>query len=63
MLNKDLVKDCEVIVEYSDGQGDKADLKPISFTINPGSLLNIKDVSVKLSSLISETITFSQYIK
>lgn len=41
LLAKDLSKESEVLVEYK--TGDKAVMKPLSFTITPGSLQNIKD--------------------
>lgn len=43
LLAKDLSKDCEIMVEYK--TGEKAVLKPVSFTVTPGSIQNVKDVS------------------
>ncbi|XP_060588830.1 vacuolar protein sorting-associated protein 26C-like, partial [Ruditapes philippinarum] len=42
LLNKDLSKQCEFIVEYKD-QDDKAKSKPVNFTITPETLTNIKE--------------------
>lgn len=41
LLNKDLSKDCEILLEYK--TGEKAISKPLSFTITPGSLENVKN--------------------
>ena len=41
LLNKDLQKVSEFIVEYS--EGDKADEKSVDFTITPQSLENVRD--------------------
>ncbi|XP_039263943.2 vacuolar protein sorting-associated protein 26C-like [Styela clava] len=41
LLNKDLSKECEILLEYK--TGENAITKPLSFTITPGSLQNIKD--------------------
>lgn len=43
LLNKDITKDCEVLLEYK--TGEKAVAKPVTFTITPGSLQNVKDRS------------------
>ena len=44
LLNKDLSKECEILLEYK--TGENAITKPLSFTITPGSLQNIKDVRI-----------------
>ena len=41
ILNKDLQRVSEFIVEYSDG--DKADVNPVDFIVSPQSLENVKD--------------------
>lgn len=42
-LAKDLVKDCEFIVEYHPDKCEKAETHPVSFTITPDSLQNVKE--------------------
>ncbi|XP_041373081.1 vacuolar protein sorting-associated protein 26C-like isoform X2 [Gigantopelta aegis] len=42
LLNKDLQKQCEFIVENKD-QEEKCKLKPVNFTIAPDTLTNVKD--------------------
>ena len=46
LLNKDLTKDGEFLVEYK--QGDKAQIKQVPFTINPNSISNTSSVSFSL---------------
>lgn len=41
LLAKDLSKECEILVEYK--TGEKAVPKPVSFTVTPGSIQNVKD--------------------
>lgn len=47
LLNKDLGKTIEFIVEYKDKK-EVAQPKAVSFTITPESLQNVKDVSLGL---------------
>lgn len=42
LLAKDLLKTCEFIVEYKDPD-DRASVNPLSFSITPDSLQNVKD--------------------
>ncbi|XP_025100328.1 Down syndrome critical region protein 3 homolog isoform X4 [Pomacea canaliculata] len=42
LLNKDLQKQCEFIIEYKD-QEERAKAKPVSFTISPETLVNVKE--------------------
>ncbi|XP_033758853.1 LOW QUALITY PROTEIN: vacuolar protein sorting-associated protein 26C-like [Pecten maximus] len=42
LLNKDLQKTCEFIVEYKN-QDEKPKLKPVNFTITPETLTNVKE--------------------
>ncbi|XP_076457678.1 vacuolar protein sorting-associated protein 26C-like [Babylonia areolata] len=44
LLNKDLQKQCEFIIEYkSQAQEEKAKPKPVAFTITPETLAGVKD--------------------
>ncbi|XP_074652072.1 vacuolar protein sorting-associated protein 26C-like [Tubulanus polymorphus] len=44
LLNKDLQKQCEFIVEMNDAEGqEKAVSKPLQFNITPSTLQNVKD--------------------
>lgn len=42
LLNKDLTKQVEFIVEYSE-QKEKAAVKPVNFSITPETLQNVKE--------------------
>jgi len=42
LLNKDLTKDCEFLLELRNGP--KAIVKPVNFTINPRSIQNVNMV-------------------
>ena len=43
LLNKDLSKEAEFLVEYN--VGDKVAAKAVPFTINPNSITNVSSVS------------------
>ena len=56
LLNKDLQKQCEFIIEYkSQADEEKAKPKPVTFTITPETLVGIKEVSTALSCNLWKT--------
>ena len=56
LLNKDLQKQCEFIIEYkSQADEEKAKPKPIAFTITPETLAGVKEVSTALSCNLWKT--------
>ena len=56
LLNKDLQKQCEFIIEYkSQADEEKAKPKPVTFTITPETLVGTKEVSAALSCNLWKT--------
>jgi len=47
LLNKDLTKEAEFLVEFK--VGDKASAKAVPFAINPNSITNVNSVSLYFS--------------
>ncbi|XP_064651224.1 vacuolar protein sorting-associated protein 26C-like [Lineus longissimus] len=59
LLNKDVQKQCEFIVEYKENE-EKAVCKPMNFTISPDTLQNVKEKhnvpTFKLSGKLDSTV-------
>ena len=51
LLNKDLQKSCEFIVQKAEAGSDHPP-KPVTFNINPDSIQNVKEVRFFLCSII-----------